>query len=64
MIRERFNSQPNDPATDQSQPCACCTGAGFVTFREGIPEVTRDVQFEEHLIGECPECSGSGVVKS
>lgn len=46
--------------TDTS--CQLCRGAGFVTYRDGIPYETHDVEKEEHLIEDCPECKGSGIV--
>jgi len=42
--------------------CHLCRGAGLVTYRDGIAYETHDVEKEEHLIEDCPECKGSGLV--
>lgn len=36
--------------------CSLCRGAGFVTYRDGIAYETHDVEKEEHMIEDCPEC--------
>lgn len=36
--------------------CPLCRGSGFVTYRDGIAYETHDVEREEHLIEDCPEC--------
>lgn len=43
------------------EACDLCRGAGFVTYRDGIPYETHDVEKEEHLIEDCPECKGTGL---
>lgn len=42
---------------DQKEACPLCRGAGFVTYRDGIAYETHDVEREEHLIEDCPECT-------
>lgn len=45
-----------------SLTCELCKGAGFVTYRDGIAYETHDVEKEEHLIEDCPECKGTGAI--
>lgn len=40
----------------EKEACQLCRGAGFVTYRDGIAYETHDVEREEHLIEDCPEC--------
>ena len=46
----------------QKAACPLCRGAGFVTYRDGIAYETHDVEREEHLIEDCPECRGRGTL--
>lgn len=46
---------------DLRPACPLCRGAGFVTYRDGIPYEAHDVEREEHLIEDCPECKGDGL---
>lgn len=48
--------ETSEPAQQDSIACPLCRGAGFVTYRDGIPYETHDVEREEHLIEDCPEC--------
>ena len=49
------------PTMTEKPACPLCRGAGFVTYRDGIAYETHDVEKEEHLIEDCPECKGSGL---
>lgn len=48
----------------QQYDCQLCRGAGFVTYRDGIAYETHDVEREEHLIEDCPECHPAAVQPS
>lgn len=52
--------------TDEAvkEACHLCRGAGHVTYRDGIAYETHDVEKEDHLIEDCPECKGSGVIRT